>query len=188
MGRKSTIAKLPDAVKDALNAYLRDTTLTQAEAAERTNALLEAMGLDYRISTSAVNRYSQRMEEVGERLRQSREVADMWIAKLGNQPQGKLGALTNEIVRTLAFEVSLLVQDSGIDADNAPEVVKMIRDLAIAQERLEKAATENEKRTVEIRKQAAAEAAEAMEKTAKSAGLKAETVRLIKSEILGIAL
>ena len=82
----------------------------------------------------------------------------------------------------------MTVQDGGIDLENAPEVAKLIRDLAIAQERLEKAASENERRETEIRKQAAAEAAEVVEKSAAKAGLKAETVKLIKSEILGIAL
>ncbi len=188
MGRKSSISLLPPDALTALQAFLREPNLTQAEATERTNDLLVAMGVDYRVSTSAVNRYSQRMEQVGQRLRQSREVAEMWIAKLGNQPQGKLGALTNEIIRTLAFELSMTVQDGGIDLENAPEVAKLIRDLAIAQERLEKAASENERRETEIRKQAAAEAAEVVEKSAAKAGLKAETVKLIKSEILGIAL
>lgn len=187
MGRQSTIQKLPPDALTALQDFLRDPALTQAEAAERTNDLLVEMGVDYRISISAVNRYSQRMEEVGSRLRQSREVAEMWIAKLGNAPQGKLGALTNEIIRTLAFETSIVVQDGGIDLDNAPEVVKMIRDLAIAQEKLEKAATENEKRETEIRKQAAAEAAETAAKSATKAGLSKEKVKQLKAEILGIA-
>ncbi|WP_156182845.1 phage protein Gp27 family protein [Marinobacter subterrani] len=46
-----------------------------------------AEGHEERLSKSAVNRYAVRMNQVGEKLRQSREVAEMWIAKLGAQPQ-----------------------------------------------------------------------------------------------------
>jgi hypothetical protein len=127
------------------------------------------------------------MQVVGEKLRQSREVSQMWIAKLGTQPAGQVGVLINEMIRTLIFELMVKLQDKEIEIEDAPELAKMIKNLANGVERLERAASENEKREAEIRKQAAAEAAETAAKSATKAGLSTDAVAQIKREILGIA-
>ncbi len=148
MGQASTIDRLPADILERLQELLRDPRCTQLEATARINEILEAEGHDERLSKSAVNRYSLRMEEVGKRLRQSREVADMWVAKLGAAPQGKVGHLLNEMVRTLAFEAVLDYSEG--DEKASP---KMIKDLAVAIHRLERAASENVKREEEVRRQ-----------------------------------
>jgi hypothetical protein len=111
----------------------------------------------------------------------------MWIAKLGTQPAGQVGVLINEMIRTLIFELMVKLQDKEIEIEDAPELAKMIKNLANGVERLERAASENEKREAEIRKQAAAEAAETAAKSATKAGLSTDAVAQIKREILGIA-
>ena len=85
MARKSSIDLLPAEIRDALNDLLRDPAISQLKATQRVNELLEAEGQEP-VSKSAVNRYSQRMDAIGEKMRQSRQIADMWIGKLGNQP------------------------------------------------------------------------------------------------------
>ena len=92
MGAPNTIARLPKDVREALHGYLRDPGITQREATGRANALLGELGLPP-LSKSAVNRYDIRMRAAGERLQQTREVAEVWIGKLGAVPQGQLGAL-----------------------------------------------------------------------------------------------
>ena len=189
MPRPSSIDLLPTDARDALNAWLRDPSITQTEATERLHALLDDIGWEQdkpKPSRHSVNRYSQRMEEVGERLRQSRQVAEMWIAKLGAQPQGQVGHLVNEILRTLAFDLSMTMQQGEIDKDSAPEVAKMLKNMAIAMERLEKAASENVKREQEIKQQARAEAAEVAEKVAKQGGLSTDSVQELRRAILGV--
>ena len=89
--RPSSIDGLPEQAREALHTWLRDPGITQKEAAQRTNALLEELGLPQRVTRQAVNRYDLRMREVGEKLRQSRQVSEQWIAKLGSAPGGKLG-------------------------------------------------------------------------------------------------
>ncbi|MFA7455586.1 MAG: phage protein Gp27 family protein, partial [Desulfobulbaceae bacterium] len=44
-------------------------------------------------SKSAVNRYAVRMEEVGAKIREAREVSRMWIGELGSGPAGEVGKL-----------------------------------------------------------------------------------------------
>lgn len=185
MGRKSSIDKLPPDARAALNAWLRDAALTQEETTERVNALLEEIGVDHRVSKSAVNRYSVRMEQIGAKLRQSREISEMWIANLGSQPQGQLGKLINEMIRTMAFETGAALAESG---DPVPPA--MLKDLALAVQRLESAANMNEERErkirVEERQRVIAEAAGKVEDVARSGGMSRESIDTIKREILGI--
>lgn len=154
--QQSTIDRLPPDILEGLQALLRDSRVTQLEATQRINEILEAEGHPERLSKSAVNRYALRMNEVGAKLRQSREVAQMWIGKLGAEPQGEVGKLLNEMVRTLAFEATMKMAEG-----ENPIEPKMLKDMAIAIERLERAASENTKREEEIRNAAREEAKKA---------------------------
>ncbi len=182
MARKSSIDLLPAEIRDALHELLRDPAISQLEATQKVNALLEAEGHDERVSKSSVNRYSQRMDAIGEKMRQSRQIADMWIGKLGNQPQGQVGKLLNEFTRTMAFETALQMSE-----DKEPPHPKLLKELSLAIKHLEDAASTNEKREREIRRQMAEEAATAVDEAAKQQGLTADSVAQIKAQILGIA-
>lgn len=182
MSRQSSIDQLPPEIRDALHALLRDPAVSQLEATRRVNDLLAAEKAALRVSKSAVNRYSQRMEEIGKKMRQSREIAEMWIGKLGNQPQGEVGKLLNEFTRTMAFETAL-----GMSEENEPVHPKLLKELALAIKHLEEAATVNEKREQAIRRAAAEDAADAAETVARQQGLTADKVSEIKKQILGIA-
>jgi hypothetical protein len=172
---------LPVEIKEQLQELLRDPRCTQLEATRRINAILEEEGHDERLTKSSVNRYALRMEQVGAKLRQSREIAQMWIGRLGAEPQGEVGKLLNEMVRALAFEATMNMAEG--DAAVEP---KMLRDLAIAIEKLEKATSENVKREEEIRRQERERAADQAAKIAKKGGLSGETVQEIRRQILGI--
>lgn len=182
MARQSSIDLLPDPIRDALHALLRDPAVNQLEATKRVNDLLEQEQSNVRVSKSAVNRYSQRMDQIGEKMRQSRQIAEMWIGKLGNQPQGQVGKLLNEFTRTMAFETALSMSEG-----DEPVPPKLLKELSLSIKHLEEAASVNEKREREIRHQMAQEAADAVDAAAKSQGLTADSVALIKSQILGIA-
>lgn len=181
MARPSSIDQLPPEIRDALHELLRDPRVTQLDACQRVNALLEQEGIDQKLSKSAVNRYSQRMEDAGAKIRQSREIAEMWIGKLGSQPQGEVGKLLNEFTRTMAFETAMHLSE-----EEDPIHPKMLKELSLAIKHLEDAASVNERREREIRKQVALDAANSAEKVAKAAGLTKDSVDKIKSEILGI--
>lgn len=184
MGRPSSIDRLPPDILEQLQALLRDPRVTQLEATARINEILDDEGRPERVSKSAVNRYAVSMARVGERLQQSRAVAEMWIAKLGAQPQGQVGHLVNEILRTLAFDVAIAAQDGGVDADNAPAVASMLKDLAISAEKLEKAASENVKREAEISQRLAAEAADRAEAAAKRKGISQDGIAALRAAIM----
>jgi hypothetical protein len=194
----SSVELLPQAVRKQLQAMLDNPRITQVEATEHINTILAELrtagdpevldpACPEKVSKSAVNRYDLQMRKVGERLRQSREVADRWINKLGAAPQGKVGNLINEILRTLSFDVTLFMQTGSLDEESAPAVVGMLKDLALTTMRLEKAANLNVEREREIKQQAAEAAAAVAEKTLIGQGMSRDSIDTIKREILGIA-
>lgn len=186
MARPSSIDRLPTDIREQLQELLRDPRVTQLEATARINAVLEEDGHPERVTKSAVNRYAVRMDEVGKKLRQSREVAEMWIGKLGAQPQGQVGHMVNEILRTLAFDLSLQLQNGEVSEESMPGVIDNLKNLSLSVMRLERAASENVKRETEIREQAQREAADTAAKVAKQGGLSDDSVRELRQAILGV--
>lgn len=186
MARQSSVEKMPQEILDKLQTLLRDPRISQLEATAKINTVLESLGHEV-VSKSAVNRYAQKMERVGQKLRESREVAKMYIDRFGEDQSGEVGKLVNEMIRTMVFDITLKMQGETIDPDMAPELAKMIKNLSLSMQQLENAASINTKREREIKKQAAQEAAQAMESVAKSQGLTADAVQSIKDQILGIA-
>lgn len=184
MPQPSTIDRLPPDIKATLQELLQDPRVSQLDVTAKINELLEAEGHEERVSKSAVNRYAVKMSEVGEKLRQSRDVAEMFISKVGAAPQGQTGLLINEILRTLAFDLSLKIQDSDLsDPETLASTIDQLKSLALATQRLEQSATINIKRAGEIRKQALEDAASAVEKTAKEKGITTESIEAIRDAL-----
>lgn len=186
--RKSKIDLLPEDIRNSLNAFIRSGNMTQKDIREAVNQMIEEAGLpeDAKLSRTGFNRYAKRMEDMGLRLRQSREVAEVWTTKLGESPTSDVGKLLQEFVRTMAFETSMRLME---DADEKQEVIppKALNQLALVVQRIEQAAMTSHKVEKEIRKAFADEMAEKTDQVAKKAGLTSETVKMLKAELLGIA-
>ncbi|CAI0790537.1 DUF3486 family protein [Serratia ficaria] len=182
-GRPSKVDLLPDTIRDALHQMLRDKRHTQEEIREAINALIDQHELpdDMQLSRTGLNRYASRMEAIGSKIRASREMAEIWAAKLGSAPTSDVGKLLMEFVKTLAFETSMsLAEEEGTVAPKA------LGQLALVAQRIEAAQMVSYKREKEIRQAFAEEAAAAAEKITKQAGLTAETAADIRRQILGI--
>ncbi|EAU53539.1 DUF3486 family protein [Mariprofundus ferrooxydans] len=152
MPRPSSIEVLPPDILEKLQALLRDRRVSQLEVVARINDLLADRG-EKPLSKSALNRYAVKMDKAGEKLRQSRDISEMWIAKLGNAPQGKTGQLINELTRTMIFDVNLQLMEkmeAGEDVD-LEATMSVLKDVALSVARLEKAASLNEDREKKIR-------------------------------------
>ncbi|HHF0547136.1 TPA: DUF3486 family protein [Vibrio alginolyticus] len=188
VNRKSKIELLPEDIRAQLNVLIRSGDMTQKDIRDAVNQMIEEAGLpdDAKLSRTGFNRYAKRMEDMGQRLRQSREVAEVWITKLGEAPTSDVGKLLQEFVRTMAFETSMRLME---DADEKQEVIppKALNQLALVVQRIEKAAMTSHKVEKEIRKAFAEEAAEQAEQIVREAGITDETVQSVKNKILGIA-
>lgn len=187
--RKSKVELLPEDIRTTLNVFIRSGNMTQKDILEAVNQMIDDAGLgdDAKLSRTGFNRYAKRMEEMGQRLRQSREVAEVWVSKLGDAPTSDVGKLLQEFVRTMAFDTSMKMMEASEGEDGKVISPKALGQLALVVQRIETAAMSSMKREKEIRAAYAAEAAEKTEAVAKKAGLTAETVKMLKAELLGIA-
>lgn len=191
MSSPSTVAKMPDDIRLQLQMLLQDPRVSILEATAQINAILEEEGHEDRLSKSAVGRAAVRWKRINDRIKQTREIGEMFIAKVGAAPQGQTGLAINEILRTMACELSEKLLDA--DTDN-PEImaatIDQVKSLALAVQRLESAATNNVKREDVIRKQerdkALNDAADNVEKAAVQQGMNAEQAAFWRSQVLGV--
>lgn len=146
--RKSSIDTLDPAVRDAIDQALKSGRLTLDQILGQIRAAFPQAELP---SRSALGRYSKRSDDIVRRLRQSREVAKVWMDKLGSEPQGDVGRLVMELLRTAAFDATLELQDAVDDAGKPVFDPKAISTLALAVQRLETAGKANLEREKEMR-------------------------------------
>ncbi|WP_244595876.1 DUF3486 family protein, partial [Escherichia coli] len=147
-GRLSKVDLLPDSIREQLHQMLREKRHTQEEIREAINALIDEHNLpeEMQLSRTGLNRYAIRMEKVGAKIRASREMAEVWAAKLGSAPTSDVGKLLMEFVKTLAFETSMSMAE-----DDKPVAPKALGQLALVAQRLEAAAMTSHKREKAIR-------------------------------------
>ena len=188
MGRIGAIPKLPESVREALNGWLRDPAISQGEAADRTNALLAELSVGERVSRQVVNRYDLKMRAIGQRLKERREVADLWIGKLGSKPGGKVGHLVVEIIRGLAYDLSSKLEEEGLEGKQIPQVIDQVSKLALMAQRVERASGLSVSREEKIRQSEREKAAEtAAETLSKQKGFSEDTIETVKQKILGVS-
>lgn len=178
-GRRSKVDLLPAEIKSQLDMMLRDGRLQQQEILDVINQ--EITEETKKLSSSGLNRYATRMESIGAKIRQSREVAEMWTAKLGDAPTSEVGKLLQEVIRTMAFETGMAMTEG-----DEPVPPKAISQLALAIQRIEQAASASHKREAEIRKAFAEEAAQHVHDVAVQKGLSSEDAAFWRGEVLGV--
>jgi len=123
MGRKSTIARLPEEVKAHIEALLARGACTLdeliAELQQRWPGLAHAQELP---SRSAVHRYGQKLERRLTAIRASTEAAKLIQAQAGDDKDARSEALT-ALVQTELFEAILQLQEADDpDVDQAERV------------------------------------------------------------------
>jgi hypothetical protein len=176
MGRKSTIKKLDPRIREAVDAAIRDGRATIDELVE----LIERHGGE--ASRSAVGRYVKNTKAQMEKFRQAKEIAKVWVGKIDEDPDGDVGRLISEMLRTVAFQTISNFDDSeeGASAGELMFIAKAIKELAQA----DKLSADRE---INIRREFAKKAAEAIENSEAVSGMTRKTVDAIKREILGLA-
>lgn len=172
MARKSSIRSMDPRIREAIDTAIREGRATIDEIV----SLVRSMGGD--ASRSAVGRYKQQAEAQMQRYREAQEVAKVWIGKLQADPDGDVGRLLAEMLRTSAFQT--LGDMESADPQSLMFLAKALKDLAST----DKLTAD---RILMVRREAAKEAAEKVSEVAKQNGLSADTVELLRREILGVA-
>jgi hypothetical protein len=145
-------------------------------------------------SRSALGRHIKGLDRIGEKMRQSRQVAEALVAELGDGPQTRAAQLNIELLHGTIMDLFMNAAD-GEEIDKGgkaalagnPEGVMM---LAKALDHLGKAGKSNieyilmvEVRAITRAKLAAAQSVDA---TGKARGLTRDTIEAIKAGIFGV--
>lgn len=171
MGRQSSIRKLPPEIRKEVHRLIGEGATIDAIVEQ-----LQNLGAD--ISRSATGRYKQKYEDQLKRYREAREVASVWVQKIGKDPDSDVGLLLGELLKTVAF--SQLADMAGSDKPTKPMDIML---LAKAIQSLESSTTAGLKRRDAIRKQVIQEAAKVVDKAARRAGLSDQARQLIENEL-----
>ena len=184
MGQKSSIDKLSPQLREKLKELLNNPSVTQLEVV---NLINDEAG-EAVLSKSSVNRYKLKMERFGEKMRQAREVAEMYVEKFGAYTRNKLGKVVNEHIRIAAFDLVTELEDIKDRKKIKPEQISdIIFKVSRAIRDLEHAEKLNAEREAEIKAASMTEAVEKVEKIAKNKGVSIDIMNQIKAELLGVA-
>ena len=182
-GRRSRVDGLPAEIKAELDRLLR-SGLSQVDILRRLREPLDAVG-QAPLSQSALSRYAVRMEAVGASVRETRALADAWIARLGEEPAGEVGQLAIEVLRTMVLRriVDAAAAPDDPDGGDEPIDAKEIGALSLAMSRLERALERSRAGEAKLRAAVAAEA----EAEARAAGVADDTAARIRDILIGKA-
>lgn len=180
MGQRSSIDRLPDPVRDAINEEINAGRATIDEILER---IREEFGDEHAPSRSALGRYRKRVEEQIEDIRESREIADVVADKLGKDPNSDIGKFALEIMRTLAYRAGADMLDFSKEGSLD---VKEMAHLARMMKYIEDAGRLSTEREAKLRAAAREEAANAAREAARGQGMSDDAVEEIYNRILGV--
>lgn len=179
MPRASVVAQLDPRIREEVDRAVREGRAT-------IDQIVEMIGqLGGEASRSAVGRYVRNAREQMERYRQAQEVARVWVGRLEQEPDGDVGRLLSEMLRTVAFQ-ALGEMGGAVEGPKAGEVMMLAR----AIKDLSSADKTRADMVLKVRKEIAArleKEAREVEKLAKKGGLSDETVREIRARIMGVA-
>jgi hypothetical protein len=185
-GRLSSIDLLPDEAAPCVSAALAalgERRRTQEDIRAELNGCLKRLGLGP-VSRSAFNRKALSIAAVGQQLTQAREVAAIMAEKLNDLPEGDVGLLLIEALKTLIYDVVMAGAMSGGDGEDGG--LAMLSKAADAVMRLERARKTNAETRRLAKHEFAAQVADAVEGAGREAGLSAEMVARIRREVLGV--
>jgi hypothetical protein len=180
--QRSSIARLPPSIKDAVDAAVREGRASTDDIV----ALIKNLGGE--ASRSAVGRYRFNQDRIFAAQRQASELSKIWVERFGREPDGDVGRLISEMLKTVVFEHLA----EGVGGEEGGEFDPgQISKLANAIHKLAGADKLTADRILKVRREASVEtakkAAAAAVAVAGEKGLSADTVALIRQKILGVA-
>lgn len=172
MGSKSSIARLDNRIKTAVDRAIQEGRMTIDEIVR----LINEMGGD--ASRSAVGRYKQGMEESMETFRATQGMAQVWAKKLEEEPGSPIAQLAQQVLGSVALHTvnSVLNAGESVPAGDLMFLCKALDHLA----RAEKTSADRE---LKIRAEVTKKAAESAVVAAKKQGMSNDAVAMIRKAI-----
>lgn len=154
MGRTGKIRRLPPELREQLHAML-----DAGHTLDEITAHLKSLGAD--VSRSGLGRYKQQVDKVAQRLRESRNMADAIMDRMGaDAATGKGGAALIQMLTTLTTDYMV----RRLDEPDAEMEVEDLRALSRAIKERAQAARATQDYDVKLREAARREAEKKMEK------------------------
>ncbi len=173
----SSVDRLDPQIKDLIGKLRIDHGWTIDEIRKK---LLELGNGAEKISRSALGRHIASIEEIGARIRESRDLALALRSAIGEEEEHRTADLNVELLQTSIMRLLVRARDED-DEENAGEV----KALATALRDLSAAKKINTDMVLKVREAAMKEAAKKAGDAAKSQGLSADTVDFIRKAVLG---
>jgi len=183
MPKRPAIEALPPAVKKWLDQALAAGNFSGYEQLE---VLLGERG--YQIGKSSIHRYGQKLERKLAAIKASTQAAAA-IAEAAPDDADLRSAAVISLVQTEVFDVLIALQEVET-ADNPVERLKLLGRAAKSIAELSRASVNQKKWQVsieaKIREEVRTKAADAATTSARAAGVSAETIAMIRRDVLGM--
>ncbi|MDD7908549.1 DUF3486 family protein [Pseudovibrio exalbescens] len=182
-GRLSSLDLLPpeaSSLVDWAAAELANRDRTQQEILEEFNGKLIAIDPTIQpISKSAFNRHAVKLATMQRRMKESQSIAKSLAGQMKADAVDDLTIMASQAVKTLVFEILTSAGEAGISPKAAMELASALRSAVQAQ-------AVSTRRRKEIEKEFEKKTDQALEQTAKVAGLTSDQVKKLRGEFLGL--
>lgn len=179
MGRKSSIERLPKPVRDTVAKLIRDNRLTLDEIVDKLRGEFGEAP-----SRSAVHRYKQTLDEALSKQREMDGIAEVWVREVKDQPQGKMGRMVLELLRTVAMQSALNAQSK--DHIDPKELAHIARAFNLIESAGKREAENRAMLREEIRQELLKEQGEKLDGMAAAGKFSPEVHALIRREAYGL--
>jgi hypothetical protein len=188
-GRLSSIDLLPEECDQVIvwaANELRGRDRTQKEIYEDFYGKLETLQREYRgeldfkiPSFTSFNRYAIKQAHLTRRLEDTKAIAASIAKNFDAEASDDLTLIASEAIKTLVFELLTDAGESGLDPKSAMNLANALKSAAAAQ-------GISTRRRVQVENDFAKNAETAIDKVAKAEGFSDDTVRSIKTKVLGL--
>jgi Bacteriophage Mu, Gp27 len=174
---------------DRLSAELRELIGDLRERGITIDEILAKLGeLGAEVSRSALGRHVKELDQLGERIRRSREIANALAKRLGDAPESRQAQVNIELMHTVVMDL-LTPNEQGAVVMDAEQVMLLSRSL----QALTSASKSDADQVLKIRREIAAEQKAKLDqmereaaKAGTSRGFDPETLRRVRTEIYGL--
>lgn len=178
MAPRSSIEKLPEDVRRWLERALTENGFSGYVELEE---LLKEKG--YQISKSAIHRYGQKIENRLKAIKESAEIAKLITDQVDDEGDSQSDALMRLVQTDL---MNLLIDARNVDKLDIKDRMKILGNIGKNIAAMTNSSVKLKQHQADVKRRAEIAAAET-EKIVVQAGLSADTVKMIKEQILGIA-
>lgn len=155
MANISTVKRLPQEIREEIHRLLES-----GQTLDAITGHLRTMGVN-EVSRSALGRYKQNFDRIVDRVRRSREIADVLVRQFGREDESKAMRANIEMMHGIVSDMLMQVGDGDDEDGEAKPVLldpKAAHDLAKALDHLARAKKTDQEAIIRIREEATREA------------------------------